>query len=420
MRIVRVLAALAPAFVGVLAGAGASGAQAATVSIACSALGTELRLCREGAEAWARHTGHDVAIVSTPNSATERLALYQQILSASGSDIDIYQIDVIWTGLLGQHFIDLRQALGTEAAAHLEAVVASATVEGELKAMPWFADAGILYYRADLLERYALAPPATWQELAAAARVVMEGERAVGREGLWGFVFQGRAYEGLTANALEWIDSFGGGTIVADDGTVTVANRAAAEALSTVAGFVGTITPRGVLNYAEEEARGVFQSGRAVFMRNWPYAYALAQSDESPVRGRVGVVALPAGTARGHPSATLGGQLLAVSRHSAHPQLAVDLVRHLTSRPEQRRRALEGAFNPTIADLYQDEALLEALPFLRLLAPTVRQAVARPSAVTGQSYNRVSSAVFNAVHRILSGRAEADEELAALERALAR
>jgi trehalose/maltose transport system substrate-binding protein len=99
------------------------------------------------------------------------------------------------------------------------------------------ADAGVLYYRADLLEKYDVALPATWSDLADAALLVQEGERAAGNPDFWGLVFQGQAYEGLTCNALEWIEGAGGGRIVADDGAVTINNPAAALALARAAAW---------------------------------------------------------------------------------------------------------------------------------------------------------------------------------------
>jgi len=402
-----------------LAGAPIASATAAEVSISCGAVGMELELCREGAEAWAEATGNTVTVVSTPNATNERLALYQQILAAGGSEIDVYQIDVIWPGILGEHFVDLAPEVGDAADDHFEAIVENNTVDGALKAMPWFTDAGVLYYRSDLLEKYGRDVPETWAELEETARIVMEGERAEGNQRMWGLVFQGRAYEGLTVNALEWIDSFGGGAIVDEAGEITVGNPAAVEAIDTAAGWIGTIAPEGVLNYSEEEARGVFQSGNAVFMRNWPYAWALANSADSPVAGRVGVATLPAGGEDGHKTGVLGGWQLAVSRYSESPEAAADLVRYLTSREEQKRRAIEASYNPTIPALYEDPEVLEAVPFFGNLYDTFVNAVARPSKVTGGKYNRVSNAFWNAVHRVLSGREDAETALAALERELA-
>lgn len=395
-------------------------ASAASVSISCGAVGIELELCRTGAEAWASQTGNTVTIVSTPNSTTERLALYQQILAAGGSDIDVYQVDVIWPGILANHFIDLTPYMNGAEAGHFPAIVKNNTIDGDLKAMPWFTDAGVLYYRKDLLDAYDRTVPTTWTEMAETAKIIQDGERANGTDGMWGFVFQGRAYEGLTCNALEWIDSYGGGTIVDADGNITIDNAQAIAAIAEAATWIDDIAPGGVLNYAEEEARGVFQSGNAVFMRNWPYAWSLANSEDSPIKGKVGVVALPKGSDEGKSTGVLGGWQLSVSKYSQNPDVAADLVRYLTSEQEQKRRAIEGSYNPTIEALYKDPEVLEAVPFFGSLYETFANAVARPSGVTGDKYNRVSNAFWNAVHSTLSGKESAEDALASLEGQLNR
>jgi trehalose/maltose transport system substrate-binding protein len=406
---------------GLLCAAPLAAAQAATISISCGAVGLELELCQEGANAWAEESGNQVNVISTPNSATERLALYQQILAAGSADIDVFQIDVIWPGILASHFIDLSEHVDQEQVdQHFPAIVANNTVEDALVAMPWFTDAGLLYYRTDLLEKYGKQPPTTWQELTEIAKEIQDGERAAGNDKILGFVFQGKAYEGLTCDALEWVDSFGGGTIVAEDGSITINNEKAAAALDLAATWIGEIAPEGVLNYAEEESRGVFQSGNAVFMRNWPYAWALGNAPDSPIAGKIGVTQLPKGGEDGKHTGVLGGWQLAVSKYSQNAELAVDLVRYLTSPEEQKRRAIKGSYNPTIAALYQDAEVLEASPFFGELYDTFTNAVARPSQVTGDKYNQVSSEFFNAVHAVLSGKTDAASSLAALERSLDR
>jgi trehalose/maltose transport system substrate-binding protein len=233
-------------------------------------------------------------------------------------------------------------------------------------------------------------------------------------------LFQAKAYEGLTCNALEWVDSFGGGQIVAEDGSITINNQQAAAALDLAASWIGDIAPEGVLNYAEEESRGVFQSGNAVFMRNWPYAWALGNAPDSPIAGKIGVTQLPKGGENGKHTGVLGGWQLAVSKYSQNAELAVDLVRHLTSPEEQKRRAIKGSYNPTIGSLYEDAQVLEASPFFGELYETFTNAVARPSQVTGDRYNQVSSEFFNAVHAVLSGKTDAAASLTALERSLDR
>ena len=409
---------LSAAAIAALAAAGAAKvAAAATVAISCGAVGQELELCREGAEAWAEQTGNEVEVVSTPNSATERLALYQQILAAESPDIDVFQIDVIWPGILANHFIDLGEHVDEATLSqHFPSIVENNTVDGKLVALPWFTDAGLLYYRKDLLEKHSKEVPRTWQDLETTAQEIMSGEGGQ----LHGFVFQAKAYEGLTCNGLEWVDSFQGGTIVNDTGEVTINNPDAIEAIDTAAAWIGGIAPQGVLNYTEEEARGVFQSGNAVFMRNWPYAWALGQAEDSPIRDKIGVAPLPKGGEDGKHSGCLGGWQLAVSQYSDNAEAAIDLARFMTSYDEQKRRAVEGSFNPTIAELYQDKEVLDANPFFGELYDTFTNAVARPSKVTGEDYNRVSAEFYGAVHQVLSGRTDAETALGQLERRLQR
>lgn len=411
--ILAVVAATALAIVG-------GGARAADLAIACSALGKERELCQQGIDEWSRRTGNTVHIVSAPNSATERLALYQQLLAARAPDIDVFQVDVVWPGILARDLVDLAEAAGPRAAEHLPVMLKSATIDGRLVALPWFADVGLLYYRKDLLEAAGRPVPRSWSELAETARLVQAQQRAAGNAGFWGYVWQGRAYEGLTVNALEWIASSGGGTIIDDTGAVTIENPSAAAALVTAAGFIGTVSPRGVLNYTEEEARGVFQSGHALFMRNWPYAWALGQSADSAVRDRIGVAPLPAGGPAEAPHAILGGQLLAVSAYSANRELAIDLVLYLTGRDEQKRRALDGSLNPTIPALYADAGIRRDAPFIAELRPVMESALARPSAVTRGSYNKVSARFYDTVHQVLSGSLEVPPALERLARALRR
>ena len=396
---------------------GVSGA--AEVAIACSALGQELELCKQGAQAWEKQTGNTAKVVPTPNSATDRLALYQQLLAAGSNAVDVFQIDITWAGTLGSYMIDLRKYVSnSELAANFPRIVEADTWHGNLVALPWFTDAGILYYRKDLLRKYNLQSPQTWEQLSQEASIIQAGERKAGNSRFWGYVFQGKAYEGLTCDALEWVASYGGGTFVAPDGKVTADNPNAVKAIAWAASTVGKIAPEGVLNYEEEDARGVFQSGNAAFMRNWPYAWALVQSGGSAVHGKVDVEPLPSGTAGGPHVATLGGWNLAVSRFSQHPAEAVSLARFMTSYEEQRYRAIHGSFNPTIPALYHDPDVLKADPFYGRLFPTIENALARPSSVTGRLYARASATIFDSVHSALSGTMTAQPAMADMARRL--
>lgn len=407
------IAALALALLG-------AGAHAVSIKLSCTAVGQESEFCKATAEAWAKKNGHEVQIVTPPNDASERLALYQQVLSAGSDRIDVLQVDVVWPGLLGNHLLDLKPHTQGVEKDHFAGYIANNTNNGRLVAMPWFANAGLLFYRQDLLQKHGQKVPATWDELGAVAKKVQDAERAVGNDKMWGYVWQGRAYEGLTCDALEWVASHGGGSIVEGDGKVSIRNANAAKALQSAASWVGTISPTAVLNYAEEESRGVFQAGNAVFMRNWPYAWSLAQGADSVIRGKVGVATLPKGGANGRNAATLGGESLAVSKYSKHPAEAAALVMHMTSAAVQKERALRGSFNPTISALYRDPEILKANPFMGELYGTFTHAVARPATVTGPRYNQVSNQFWNAAHEVLSGKAKPEESLQRLEQSLNR
>jgi trehalose/maltose transport system substrate-binding protein len=387
-------------------------AGAETLHIACGSLGMERDLCAQGAQAWAKKTGHTVEFTSMSTDVSQELATLQQLMAAGSADLDVARVDIIWPGLVANHFIDLKPHIPEEVLKqHFPSIVQNNVVNGKLVAMPWYTDAGLLYYRKDLLEKHGQQPPTTWQELAEAAKKVVAAEKKAGNTKLVGYVFQGKSYEGLTCNALEWVDSFGGGTIVDPQGQVTLNNPKAVEAIDFFASLVGNVVPKGALSYDEEGARGAFQSGNAVFMRNWPYAWALANSKDSPVKDKVGVMALPKGGAAGKSTGTLGGWQLGVPKSSKNQALAVELVKYLTSREEQKRRALVGSFNPTITSLYEDEELLKANPFFRSLYSTFTNAVPRPT-ITGSKYNQVSTEFRNSVYATLSGKGKAAANLA--------
>ncbi len=390
-------------------------ANAATVTISCGSVGQDFDFCKKHTEEWSKKTGHTVKLFTIPNSTTDILALFRQMFAAKSSDLDVINVDVVWPGIIKDHLVDLKQYSKGAEKEHFPAIVANNTLDGKLLAMPWFTDAGLLYYRKDLLDKYGVKAPTTWEELAAGAKKIQDGERAAGNRDFQGFVFQAKAYEGLTCDALEWVYSYNGGTIVDDKGNVTINNANAAKALKTAASWVGTIAPQGVLNYAEEEARGVFQNGNAAFMRNWPYAWSLGNGKDSKIAGKIGVSALPKGGADGKNAATLGGWQLAVSKYSKNPEAAASLVMYMTSPEVQKERAIKGSYNPTIPALYKDKDVLAATPFFGDLYNVFTSAVPRPATVTGLKYNEVSAAFWNATHDVLSGKSSAEDSLKRLE-----
>lgn len=394
----------------------AGAAQAAELSIVSGDTGNGLAFLEEQLAKFEEQTGHTVTVVPMPSSTTDQFGQYRLWLAAGNTDIDVYTTDVIWAPQLADQFLDLTEAAADVVDQHFPSIIESQTVDGKLVAIPAYTDAPALFYRTDLLEKYGKEVPTTWSELKATAQEIMDGERAEGNADMWGFVFQGNAYEGLTCNALEWIKSYGGGQIVEADGTISVNNEQAVAALEEIKTFIGTISPEGNLAYMEEESRGVWQLGNSVFMRNWPYAYALGQGDDSAVKDKFDVAPLPAGEGpEARSAATLGGWNYAVSRYSQNPEAAIELALFLGSEEIQKERAINQSNLPTIESLYDDEDVLAAAPFMGNWKEIFQNAVPRPSAPTQENYNEVSSLFWSAVHNTLSGNGSAAENLEVLE-----
>jgi trehalose/maltose transport system substrate-binding protein len=409
----KLVAAFVPAVA--LSLAATTPAHAVTVTIACGTNGADFEFCKRHTGEWAKKTGNTVKLFSQPISTTDSLALYRQLFAAKSTDVDIIIVDVVWPGIIKDHLLDLKKySKGTESQ-HFPAIVANNTVDGKLLGMPWFTDAGLLYYRKDLLDKHGLKVPDTWEDLAAAAKKVQAAERTPAVADFQGFVFPAKAFEGLSCVALEWVASYGGGSIVDSSGKVTINNASTIKALNTAASWIGTISPNGVLNYAEEDTRGVFQNGKALFMRNWPYAYSLMQAPDSPVKGKFGVAPLPKGGAGGKNAATLGGWQLAVTKYSKVPDAAADLVMFMTSAEVQKDRAIKGSYNPTRPDLYKDKDVIAANPFMASLLDVFTNAVARPSTATGIKYPEVSQAFWDATHDVLSKKSTGEDAVKKLE-----
>jgi trehalose/maltose transport system substrate-binding protein len=363
------------------------------------------RYGRALAEEWAQKTGNKVEYFFSPIDSSARLQVYQQYWAAKSPDVDVYQVDVIWQGIVAPHAVDLKKYYNEyEIKAYFPRIIENNTVGGKLVSIPLYTDAGILYYRTDLLEKYGYKqPPKTWEELAAMAKKIQDGERAAGRSDFQGFVFEGKASESVTCNALEWIYSYGGGSVIGPDKKVTINNPNAIKALDAAHSWIGTISPVGVGSYGEEEARNVWQAGNAAFMRNWPYPYALGADPKSAVSGKFDVTVLPKGGDDGNIPACLGGWQLMVSAYSKVPDAAADLVRYLSSTVVQKRLAIHFSVLPTRPALYSDPDVLAKNPFFKIMLDVFNNAVARPSTVTGADYNQLSTAFFQNVNNVLTG-----------------
>ncbi|MBD9626985.1 ABC transporter substrate-binding protein [Ensifer sp. ENS06] len=381
--------------------------------------GATIEFLRQQIKPWEEKNNTKVEILNVPNNGTEILAIMQQNLAAENADIDINAMDVVWQGMLARYAVDMKQFFTPEEIAkYTPTTIALNTINDRLIAVPFYGDLGLFYYRADLLKKYGYSePPKTWAEVKEMAEKVQAGERAAGNENFWGFVYPASVYEGFATDIVEWISSYGGGTWVDRDGNVTANNPNARAALEELTSWVGKIVPPGVTSYIVDDARGAFQSGNYLFMRNWPYAYASMQADGSAVKGKFAVAAIPHGP-NGKSASGLGGWQLWISKFSKNPEQAADLIKFINSPENQKERMLKLARLPSDPELLKDADILKTYPWVEMVQKF--DLVARPSGSTGTKYSQVSNAALKAVNDMMTGRAKVAERLEQLDKELNR
>lgn len=348
-----------------------------------------------------------------PHSSTAFHDLLTQKLKNASPEVDVFLMDVVWPPEFASagwarsldHYLDeaTRRTLWPAA---LEAN----TWQDRLYGVPLYLDAGLLYYRKDLLAAQGYSPPRTWPELVAQARAIVAAQRAAGRE-MYGYSGQFKQYEGLVCDMLEFIASRGGGLVDPHTGRCLLSEPAAVEAVRFVRQqIIGHIAPRGVLTYQEPESLALFLQGKAVFMRNWPYAWALLQQRQrSQVAGRVGITVLPHFPGQAS-AATLGGWQVGISAFSRRPRPAWRFVSFLISRPIQKLLAIEAGRLPARRDVFEDPEVLEARPHFRLLRQVLARARPRPRTPLYPALSRILQVYFS---RALSDPRVKVEELAA-------
>ncbi len=313
-----------------------------------------------------------------PASTDEQHQFYVINLAAGANDFDVLDMDVIWVPEFARAGW-LEELTSHVSAAELEplnpAAVRADWLEKRLFAVPWFVDAGVLYYRKDLLSKYGFGPPTTYPELVEISHKILGEERD---PRLSGFLWQGMQYEGLVCAALEFIRG-NGGDLLHGDGQPALSEPATLEALHFMSDLIraDNVTPPLVTTLNEEAARNIFQSGRAIFMRNWPYAWQLLSQPNSPVAGRVGIAMVP--HFPGHASApTLGGFHLGVNTHSRHKSEATAFVRFMIRYRVQKEILLNVGVLPAHRNVYSDPEVRQALPFLADLLPALERVQPRP------------------------------------------
>jgi multiple sugar transport system substrate-binding protein len=350
------------------------------------------------------HPKEQVRLIELPEDAD---AQRQQMVQNAQTKSDAYTVlnlDVVWTAeFAANRWITALPKAQFDLSKFLPPTVQTATYRDNLYAAPWKTDAGLLYYNTDLLKKGGIsAPPKTWDEMKSDCSKIKGANCYAG---------QFDKYEGLTCNFSEAVDS-AGGTVVDDQGKPNVNTPQAKQGLDFLVQSVKSgLIPKEAMTYKEEEARRAFEKGNLVFLRQWPYQWALSnKKGSSKVAGKFNVAPLPGLNGPGAP--TLGGHNLAISEFAKNKATALDFIKYLTSEDTERKNLLASSEAPTLASLYGDPELQKKFPYLPTLKASLLNAKPRPKVVR---YGDVTAAIQASAYAALTGKMTSDQALADLQ-----
>lgn len=352
-------------------------------------------------------------ISDVPN---ESRSIYVTNFTARNPKPDIVAVDVIWPGDFAARgwIAPLEEHIAEEDLAdYLPGFLAAAQVGGSTYAIPLYIDGIHLFYRADLLDKYGLDVPTTWEELIAAAETVVAGEA---NPDLSGFVSMWAKIEGLFMNWLAFFQG-AGGTFFDADGNLGINSEAGVQSLSTMVGMLESgVAPESVLTFRPNDARVLFQQERAVFLMVQDFVWAELTSEDSPVKDGVALTRVPYFEGNDDTDTTvIGGFLLAVNANSENPGAAADFINCFTSYESQVQAALIQGKVPTRPAVYDDERVVEGDPGIAALGANFVYAFARPSAQTGTAYPEISEIMQTEVSAALLGEKTPEQALADAE-----
>jgi multiple sugar transport system substrate-binding protein len=335
----------------------------------------------------------------TPSQSTEVHQQLVQSLSRRDSSLDVYTGDIIWISEfaaagwaadLGSYFNSAVRG------AYFPGIIDACTYNGKFAALPWYLDAGMLYYRKDLLSAAGVEVPTTWDALTTGAQKLLAGGKVSD-----GFNWQAKQAEVLVCDLVEFVGSNGGSILSADGKTVTIADDKAVQAVQFMADTFSKdkITPKAVLSWDEEPSRMPFTGGQAAFLRNWSYVWSDAQDPSaSKVVGKVGVTKLPAFPG-GKSTACLGGYQFGMNAASKNKSAAVDFLTWMSSPATQLKWATELGLAPSRPSVYDQPALKQSNPFMVTLKDVFTGGTARPKT---PKYAQVSLALQAGVSAALT------------------
>ncbi len=344
-----------------------------------------------------KHPDQEVSFLELSASPDDQRNSFIQDFQAKSGKYDVIWMDVVWTSeFAARGWLEPLDEAKVGGEGVIPAAKETAIFDGEMYGAPFMTNAGLLYYRSDLID----APPQTWAELDAACEIAKANSIDC-------YAGQFAQYEGLTVNVAEAINS-AGGTFLSDDGTeVTVDSAEARAGLQHLVDMFenGDINPAAI-TYKEQESANAFLDGKLMFLRNWPYVYTAASADDSVIKGKFEMAQLPGEDGLGVSS--LGGINLAVNANSKNKETAKEWVEWMQS--DEAQRILVSVMNQAsvLTDLYTDPELVAVSPYLPTLKESELTAVPRPRT---PNYNAVSLAIQKNSYAALQGDVSVDEAI---------
>lgn len=345
-----------------------------------------------------KHPDEKVTLLELSESADEQRTTIVQNFLAGSSRFDVIKADVVWTAeFAARGWLEPLEENRFATDRILKGPVETAKYQGRLFAVPYTSNAGLLFYRSDLVA----VPPTNWAELRKLCGTV------AAKNNIPCYAGQYAQYEGLTVNVSEAINS-AGGSFVEDGGrVVTVDSPQARAGLQFLAdGFKQGWIPKEAITYKEEESRRAFQQGRLLFLRNWPYVYNLANTEgpDSRIAGKFKVAPLPGPNGPG--SSTLGGYNLALSKFSRHKATAKDWMAFMQSEETQRQVLTDLSQAPVAASIYDDPELRRQRPYLATLKESILTAKKRPETA---NYSGITLVIQKNAYAVLQGGKSVDQ-----------
>jgi multiple sugar transport system substrate-binding protein len=343
---------------------------------------------------------------NAPADTGQLLTIITTMLRARSSAYDVFPMDIIWPPEFGANGwtvpLDSKWP-ASDQANYLPGPLAGCKYNGKLWAAPYRTDAGLIYYRTDLVST----APTTWEQMTALAKAASPSKAKVG------YIWQGAQYEGLVCNFTEVLYGFGGSVLDPNNPkSVTVNSPEGVAALTLMTSWVGGISPSSVTTYKEDQTLASWQNGDAVFARNWPYQFALSNDPKSSkVVGKFDVHNMLYGGTNTSGHSSLGGWQYGINAFSKNPDAAWMFIQHQLAEPTQKALAVKLSLTSTLLSIYDDADVLKANPFFAKLKPVFQSAQPRP--VT-PFYPDVSNAIQLRIHNALTGQATPSAALAGL------